>query len=221
MNFQNFYNSIDKNNCISEPVCPIRDTEQCLVKIPPPIGNIPLMLISRDPPDYYYKKNKAMFESDLSDFHRRDKLMSEGVPKWVIRRIISFNERNHGKIPQHHVDSIEGLQNLLDQSYWTHLCKCFTINKKWSEECGKIWLYKEVKAVSNCDLKIIIPLGKDVTKTIYEIMESRPIKNIEIFPLPHHSGSNFDWTRDDRSERTAMLVNDLLEWVSINYKSIS
>ena len=211
MNFNDFYDSIKKDYC--DDACSLKASAHQIVKIQPPDGEISIMLISRDPPEKYFKKYYSpVVNSSKSLIEKRQDLMDNGVPNQVIKRIRSFQKRNPDLI-NYSDNEILKLETLLKSSYWTHLCKCYTVKKNWSRECPKKWLEDEIKLLPSQDVKMIIPLGTDVGDVVKSILGEEKFEGIA-YPLPHHSGSNFDWTREDRADKTAAKVKHLFDGIS-------
>ena len=97
MNLQQFLSSIDKKICEESPACPL--IKHDIVKIPPPSGNTTIMLVSRDPPDYFYNKTyNKIIETNKPLSEKRDFLMKNEVPYWVINQIKNFDKRYPGKL---------------------------------------------------------------------------------------------------------------------------
>ena len=162
-----------------------------------------IILISNDPTDdfvpiYNYSKKYAPEE-------RRLVLFMGAIPYQLLVRISKFYKAN----PNINVD-FNVLFKLLDLSYWTHLCKCYTVKRKkitFSRKCADIWLREEINACKKLGAKAIVCLGSDVRKW----MEKEMIGDLKIIKIPHPSGLSRPWNNPKKIEEIHDQIKCLID----------
>lgn len=180
-----------------------------LVPTPDEISGI---IISRDPTDRWLPK--------YEEYQGNREKLFEAIPEFLLKRIIefmgnSFTEKNKNDLSS----------TILQNTYWTHLHKCFTGDPKngFTEfkpanatKCADCWLTKELDLIiKNNKPEFVLTLGTHARDWVKEWRESRETK-IEIINLIHPSSqNNMIWTRSAERiiKETEESIRELMKYV--------
>jgi hypothetical protein len=190
MDFKEYFKTINKNDCPSD--CALKKNGK-IALVPPP-DEISGIIVSRDPTDRWlpeYEKYKG---------DRKKLFETKAIPKLLVTQIERFMKNYFTE-----KDKKDLSATIFQNTYWTHLHKCFTGDpkKEFAEfelanamKCADRWLTKELDLIiKNNKPKFILALGRHVEDWVKGWRDSRETK-IEIINLIHPSSqNNMIWTR--------------------------
>jgi len=180
MRLEDFKEGKCPDSCVFEK----REKPEERAWIPPPERELVGVLISKNYRLRHYDSKDPKFIDYKND---REEHFGVSIPCQLIGRIENFTKTNMKE--EFDEDDLKCLSDIIyNNTYWTHLIKCFTDwnsdAKEHAYECANQWLKRELDYAITDGAKCIIALGNDVQGWIRDEWKNDEKNGVPVVGLP-------------------------------------